>query len=614
MLLSLIGGLASAVAFLSAASILRRRQIPVKPIARVELGAFNRLVADSVGEPHESLAVLQSQTAKSALIAPALDHARKDANVPPSAAGKAVAWGGALADGLAPAVGVWEQWTTVDQHVFQAFSHLAGEQVDGVADLLRVVDAKGYAVESAGFAHKLLGHVGEWQVQDHLMAAGATVAMPAATNTPGFDLLADGQAMNVKTVGDAATAAHAHFADYPDIPIIVPSDAAHIPPDALHFDPGAGLDAAAIAGHDHLVIVDAALSHAEMAGQTDHALDVVSDPGPHLHFPWFTAALSSAREAQLLIKGHTDLARAAKNVFVDTAAVGGGGAVGAKTGAFIGAAFGPLGAVVGGIAGGVIGALGGRAVANSVKRAPLESAKVGYETALRTYQVKEAELVAEAGIVWNRAHKEEAEALLAKVQRLRAEHEDDLAALGRKVQRAALLDHTAAERLLKASASQVANVCARDRAALRARVSIWIWPWAGLIAPREAQTYVQHRREFRRWKRAARNLLSRWTGSAANTSACFDLVIATPIGNEPAEKHILSTEASRTQAIAVAARKHQALLGGATQCRVEAVASLRERWGQIRNHVDASLAPLLDALRKSSEELRQELRRHGVEA
>jgi hypothetical protein len=152
-----------------------------------------------------------------------------------------------------------------------------------MADLLRVVDAKEYAIESAGFTNNLLGHMGEWHVREHLTDAGVAVAMPAASNAPGLDLWADGHAINVKTWENAASAASSHFSRYPDIPIIVPGDAAHIPADALHFDPSSGLDAAALAGSDHLVIVDDALSRADPLDQTNHALEIAGDPGPHLH-------------------------------------------------------------------------------------------------------------------------------------------------------------------------------------------------------------------------------------------------------------------------------------------------------------------------------------------
>jgi hypothetical protein len=57
-------------------------------------------------------------------------------------------WSAAVADGALPAVDVWTRWSSVDHHVFQAVEHLSHQQVEGFADLLRVVDAKKYAVES----------------------------------------------------------------------------------------------------------------------------------------------------------------------------------------------------------------------------------------------------------------------------------------------------------------------------------------------------------------------------------------------------------------------------------------------------------------------------------
>ncbi len=460
----------------------------------------------------------------------------------------------------------------------------------------------------------LRGHVGEWHVREHLMDASIEVAMPAASNAPGLDLWADGHAVNVKIVEDAASAASSHFSRYPDIPIIVPGDAAHIPADALHFDPSSGLDTAALAGSDHLVLVDDALSRADVLDQTNHALEVRGDPGPHLHFPWVTAAVSGFREARLLVKGHTDIARAAKNVLVDTAAVGGGVAIGAKAGALLGTAFGPVGTVIGGLAGLILGAAGGRAAANAVKKAPLEAAKAQYDAALLQYREVEAALAEDAGARWEQVRTEERAPLAQQLSRLERDFATDLEALERSLSGVVRLELDAARGLLADARTRIEAAYEADRAALRARSPRALWPWAALVAPEAAQRYVQHRRERAAWIRAADALTTAWTGSDANTTRCFDLVLAAPGGVAEAEAHLQRSEERRKAIVLEAGKQHQTLLARAAEHRRAAVARLQRRWTDIQCSVEEALAPVVSSLRLAGDQLRSELRKNGIVA
>ena len=380
----------------------RRQSCSVPPLLLPSDGAFLRLVAARIGTPDDLLIAVHSERPP----AEAIDRTkasggsgqqRIDSASPPTDRNAKWVTGAAAIDATWPGLDVWWRWKSVDDHVFQAFEQLSHDHVGGLADLLNLVDAKQYAIGSAGFHYKLLGHVGEWHVREHLDNAGAAVVMPRSTNEPGLDLWADGHAINVKTVADAGAAASQHFADYPGIPIIVPSDAVHIPTDALHFGHAAWLSSSELAEHDHLTIVDDALSHADIAENTSHATDVLQDSGAHLHFPLVTMAVSGFREGRLVANGSTNLARAAKNVVVDTAAVGGGGAIGMKAGALAGTVFGPVGTVIGGIAGGILGAFGGRAAAKTIKRAPLEAAKLAYEATVSQYSSEESTLEHEHG-------------------------------------------------------------------------------------------------------------------------------------------------------------------------------------------------------------------------
>ena len=97
------------------------------------------------------------------------------------------------------------------------------------------------------------------------------------------------------------------------------------------------------------------------------------------HIPVITVAISSYREFNLLLDNKTDAFTSLKNIGLDAAGAGVGGAAGAKAGAVIGSIFGPVGTVIGGIGGGIVGAMGGRAISNNIKQRPLKKAIEEYQ-------------------------------------------------------------------------------------------------------------------------------------------------------------------------------------------------------------------------------------------
>jgi len=591
----------------------RTRNMRFEPQFVVVPGAFARLAEDVLGEPPATSGLsgraMEVSAAPERLIAP--PPARDGSHPAPDES--ALRWAAAGVDAAMPGVEVWLRWSSVDDHVFQAVSHMTHEHIDGFADLLRVVDAKGYAIETAGFFNKLLGHLGEWHVQEHLMEAGHAVAMPFASNQPAVDLLVDGHGVNVKTVADAAAAAHAHFADHPDVPIVVPVDAANIPPDALYFDPVHGLDAAALAEADHAVIVDTALSHADMAEQAHGAIDVLQDPGPHAHVPWVTFAISAFREGRLLVKGSTDLARAAKNVAVDTAAVGGGGFVGMKAGAAFGALFGPVGSVVGGIAGGIVGAIGGRAVANAIKRAPLEEAKKAYDAAILRYQQAEQEAAQYAETTWTTARTDEQQRLQEDLHRIRALHDAEVQALRERLLRTTFLDRNEARRLLKDATERIHAVVEAELASLRQKTMGFRRLIAGIVAPQQYARVRALKRDARRWKHQADALIRSWPGDREGTGLVFDLVMATPDGQAVARAHLERVGAERSKAYRALRLGAERCLSQAARARAKAVARLRDVWSAIEAEVQRRLLPAKNALVSAADQYRAELRKAGVD-
>ena len=613
--LLIAGIIASIAAVLALAASIKRRSESVAPLFQISEGRFSRLAAIRLGSPDALLNLCRAKEPNKATkgFGASKIASKDEADISSSSPEIVAMWGAAAADGITPALDVWSRWASVDDHVFQAFTHLSHNQIDGVADLLNLVDAKGYALESAQFANKLLGHVGEWHVQEHMIQAGVNVAMPVGTNEPGLDMWVDGHALNVKTVADAGAAASSHFADYPDIPIVVPIDAAHIPADALHFDPRTGLDTAALTGSDHLTIVDETFSHAEMLGQTHNAIDVLNHPGPHLHIPWVTMAVSGFREGRLLVKGNTDLLRASKNVVVDTVGVGGGGVLGMKTGAAIGSFFGPVGAVVGSLAGGIAGALGGRAAASAVKRLPLKDAQQAYKKALAKYHRKEQQLTQAADRNWRTAQQREMFVLRRYAEAEERTHQQLINRLHHRLAKIVKLDANAAKTYMNTALSRIETVLVEDQARLLKSVPRWAFPWAGLVAPRDAQILVKHSKEAIAWRKSATRLMNNWTEDPKNTARCFDLILASPGGKAEAEKYLEALKYTRGSAIAEAGASGQKTLASVVAQRTKAVARLRDKWEEIRTQIEAEIVPVIELLKTSAKAYRSELRKAGVD-
>ena len=296
----------------------------------------------------------------------------------------------------------YEYTSAIDNHVYETMQNLTRNNIDSFADLSNSVkesfkDSHDFWGEfGSNSIHKFGGHLGEVYVGEHLEQAGQNVVFPEMSNNEGFDLLLQGHEINVKTVSDAYQLS-AHFAEYPDIPVIIPGDAAHIPDGAIHFSPSYGIEdlLKALDSHDsHLVFVDDALSHAEVMGQSGDALELASgnahslcEVGGDIHFPIITGILSGYREVNLLLEDKTTLRDATKNISLDIVGTGGGGIAGAKIGGMTGLAIGgPIGAAVGAFLGGVSGAVLGRRATNSVKRIPLEEAIDEYESAYEKMQ------------------------------------------------------------------------------------------------------------------------------------------------------------------------------------------------------------------------------------
>jgi len=307
----------------------------------------------------------------------------------------------ALGDSAWMGVDMMHNLSAVNEHIYDALSHMAGIQLSSIGDLHQNLEnwsQHWYGGLTGGALTNLQGHVAEQIVADHLQQLGHHVQFAEHSNQVGWDLLVDNQPVNVKDVSDMASL-YQHFEKYPYIPVIANADIDGHVDTALHIDPSHGIDQLHLlhgVQPDNAVILDGDLNHDAVVSQVHDATDAITG---HIefHIPLITLTLSSFREVRLLSKNHTDIATSFKNIGLDVAGTGLGGFAGAKLGATLGTILAPgTGTVIGGVLGGVAGAFAGRFLSNSVKTEPLNQAKASYQQALTAYQLKLASVDTEA--------------------------------------------------------------------------------------------------------------------------------------------------------------------------------------------------------------------------
>lgn len=305
----------------------------------------------------------------SALISEKQMRLRRDALALPSAVGEASITSALMLQDL----------LAVDSHFYAAMSSMAGHQIASFADLHEQVShyaTNGLGEISSHVLDNVQGHLAEQFVAEHLRHLGHHVEMAATSNQSGWDMVVDHAfRINVKDYAHPSNFGD-HFQHSPDVAIVVPHALSSTPAD---FDASSGLDHLhhAFTAHQS-VISDGGLDHDAVVGHAHHALDAAHGHVP-LHFPLITVGLSGWREANLLLDGSTHLARSAANVALDAAGTGIGGFAGHATGALIGTAIFPgVGTLIGGFLDAIAGGMGGRAVTNNIKEAPLREARDAY--------------------------------------------------------------------------------------------------------------------------------------------------------------------------------------------------------------------------------------------
>lgn len=270
--------------------------------------------------------------------------------------------------GMTVAAFAWSL-ATIDPDVIAAADFASTESITNGLEYAQYIHEHLRGLDEAareGFLARLQGYVGERHVADILMAQGHTVEVAADPNQPVWDLLVDGDPVNVKTVADTASVVP-EAGDHPDVTYIVPEDAhGPVADNVVHLE-GFSHDMAADAVHESVA-----------AAQGETALQWLSH-----HIPWVTLGFAAVREFRAVERGKP-LHVALQHGLTDTVLRGGGAILGGKAGALVGSVLGPPGTLVGAFVGASLGSMFGGKQALHCKQARLRRAVQGLEEALST--------------------------------------------------------------------------------------------------------------------------------------------------------------------------------------------------------------------------------------
>lgn len=244
----------------------------------------------------------------------------------------------------------------IDPTVLAAADFSRSEDISNIFDFGIFADRIGSMAEEsgAGAGNNLRGYVAEQIVATRLVEQGHIVTFPNTSNNPGFDLLVDGHAFQVKCLA-GISGLREHFDKYPDMPVFANSELAEAV--AATAEKWAR-KVFYVEGFDR-EITDFIMQAALDAGASLGEMDV----------PYFAIAVSAAKNLFGWWQGRVPLADLPFSVVLDGAVKGGLAAAGGFSGNILGLLlFGPAGALVFGGVGGAGAILGSRWTRQQVTR------------------------------------------------------------------------------------------------------------------------------------------------------------------------------------------------------------------------------------------------------
>lgn len=250
-------------------------------------------------------------------------------------------------------VGLLWNYSQIDMTVLNALTFASKGQPEQFATLQEIA---GTTLESVGTMIRLSGYVAEQQVAYNLIQQGHTVEFPDTANQVGFDLLVDGQAMQVKNTLSSDYVLQ-HIEKNPDIPVIVNQELA----ESLGEHPS--------------VFIDSGLSHAHvnqtMIESLEH-IDQFDSIADFLPIPFMTLGLAAYRNYNDFGSRQIDSRQYFENIGKETVAIAGGAIAGKVIlGTIGGIVAGPVGIALAGGLGAYIGGVAGSTGANMLNREKL---------------------------------------------------------------------------------------------------------------------------------------------------------------------------------------------------------------------------------------------------
>ncbi|MEG2521119.1 MAG: glycine zipper domain-containing protein [Christensenellaceae bacterium] len=262
-------------------------------------------------------------------------------------------------------------WASIDTQVIDAADFSSTQDIQSGFEFAQYIHqhVSNMDTESLiGFKRRLMGYVGEQNVADLLIEQGHVVEVAQTANQPVWDLLVDGEKVNVKTVQDIASI-KAQALAYPDTIYLVPEDAIG-------------------EANGNIVRLDG-FNHEQLQNLTDQTVDNSVDATDAViniagHLPVVPLLFSIMRNRKAIEQGR-DNDVAVQHVILDTLGRGGGAGLGAVIGGTIGTIAGPIGTVIGSALGAIVGGMFGQNIVEEIKQQPLQKALQKFEQQLQKF-------------------------------------------------------------------------------------------------------------------------------------------------------------------------------------------------------------------------------------
>ena len=293
--------------------------------------------------------------------------------------------------GLTPVELMWH-WLQIDPQVIAAADFSSRESINNGFDFACYLEnhISGMDAEAmAGFKHRLMGYVGEQKVSELLSEQGHVIEVAQTANQPIWDLMVDGQAVNVKTVQDIAEIKATALA-HPDVTYVVPED---------------------VSGTltDNMLRLDG-FNHHQMELLTEQAIIDSAVPDTLVqaasHLPVIPLFFSVLRNQKAMAQGrNTEVA--IKHIILDTLGRGGGGGLGAWIGGAAGTIIGPVGVVIGSALGALFGTIFGAHWTEGIKRHPLQCALNEFDQHLQHFGAHYADRLTRVLSLLNRPYRQQ---------------------------------------------------------------------------------------------------------------------------------------------------------------------------------------------------------------